>query len=355
MSERQHATLFAHALDGNGPALEEALRQSGFEGARFLEFAGRHAVAAHFHALLEEGGWLGLLPGSLAHGLGAIRERRRRTADRLIDEAGRLRRRLEAFDVDATYLKGPFLSSRFYGDPRRRAYGDLDLLVRGGSDLDVSHRALRAEGYRRLSWRLPELARRFVYHYTYEGERAKVDLHWSLRSHFSYRIDYGRLWATRETERLGGLAFPVLSPEYELLLLSLSIVGDYQKGRVRLKFLTDVYLVLTALGDATDWTAFFERRRDEGVLRPTVAVLDLTLRILDRWNRFPTLAGYCAGLAWRGDCYGLGDASRFLEWSAKLGRRLENHIWTFRLHEGGVARSLAWRALGEPFHRAVFR
>lgn len=356
MSNNRCLEVFLHAVKGDEPALVEALGGSSFDSDHFYSFVRRHAVAAYLYSVLEDMRLLSALPSELERSLAAVSDQQEARTDRLLPEIHRLRDQFASRALDVIFLKGPFLSKRFYGDPERRSYGDIDLLVRDRGDLMRSHALLREAGYTRRS--IPLLghhaAMRFVYHFEYRAERAKIDLHWCLRSHFSYAIDYDRVWATAETERLEG-DFRVLSAEYVILLLALSILGDYQKARVRLKFLLDLYMILGTVGDGADWEAFLDERRREGVSKICATVLDLTLSILDCRQEFPKLA---STLLQRGDLVeraALADPEEFIEWSGKVRDKMRNHIWTFRLHEGGMARSMGWRLLTEPFNQAAFR
>ncbi len=147
----------------------------------------------------------------------------------------------------------------------------------------------------------------------------------------------------------------MLSPEYVIILLALSILGDYQKAIVRLKFLLDLYMILSYVGDDADWEAFFDQRQREEVLRISATVLDLTLSILDCRHEFPKLASSLAHHSDFVQSHPVTEPTGLLEWSGKVQDKFRNHIWTFRLHEGGMMRSVAWRLLTEPFNRAVFR
>jgi len=116
------------------------------------------------------------------------------------------------------------------------------------------------------------------------------------------------------------------------------------------------------MGDDTDWEDFFERRRHEGVLKISATVLDLTLDLLACREDSPQLA---SNFLRYGDSVkgGLMEPIDFLQWSGSNRDKwsgsnrdkLRNHIWTFRLHEGGMARSMGWRLLTERFSRAAFR
>jgi hypothetical protein len=334
-----------------------ARSDSSFDPDEFLSFTKRHNVAGYVYAVLEDAGRLALLPPRLERGLAKAFESQTEKADRLISEIHRLRDRLERVGLDVIFLKGPFLSKRFYGHPRRRYFGDIDLLVRGREDLIRADGVLQEAGYDRLSIPLfgHAAAMRFVYHFGYRSEHAKIDLHWSLRNHFSWDIDYGRLWDTKQSERLGGQEFFVLSPEYVALLLMLSILGDYQKARVRMKFLVDLYKVLWFIGDDSDWAAFLERRRREGVLNINVAMLGLVLDLLDGRGEFPNLTRSLSRHESIGKRHRFAHPLEFLEFSNRIPDKLRNHLWTFRLHEVGMARSIGWRLLVEPFNRAVLR
>ncbi len=346
---------FLHALKGNEQAFERAVSSEPFDPDEFLAFLKRHTVAGYFYMLMMEAGLLEMLPGDLEGRLRDVHERQSAKAARLLPELHRLRQRYARADLDVIFLKGPFLSQRFYGDPRLRWYGDIDLLVRNREGVVRSDAILREAGYERRS--VPLLGHgatmRYAYHFVYRSDRGKIDLHWAFRSHFSYKIDYERVWATSTTERLDGHDFRVVSSEYVLLLLMLSILGDYQKARVRLKFLTDLYKVLQFVGDDIDWEIFFEERKREGVLNISARVLDLTLGVLACRADFPKLAStvsrHCGSPA------GATEPIRLLEWSGRVRDKIRNHMWTFRLHEGGMARCIGWRLMAEPFGRAVFR
>jgi hypothetical protein len=350
-------SVFCPILKEDIEGLRAAISRSTFDPDAFLSFAKAHNVAGYVHAVLAEEGHLALLPSRLQSGLADAGSRQIEKCDRLIGEIQRLKRRLERAGLDVTFLKGPFLSKRFYGNPRHRHYGDIDLLVRGRKDLIATDRVLRTSGYDRLS--IPLLgygaAMRFAYHFSYRSERGKVDLHWALRSHFSWDIDYGRLWSERETERLADREFPVLSPEHDMLLLVVSILGDYQKARLRMKFLVDLYKVLQFMGDDTDWAAFCGRRQREGVLRITGAVLGLALELLDAREEFPNLTRALALTGDRGRPNALGDPLECIEFSDRASDKIRNHLRSYRLHETGLVRAVGWRILAEPFHRTVLR
>lgn len=357
MAHSDCLSAFLRVLKRDFDGLGRAASDGSLDPAEFLSFVRWHKVAGYVYAVIEDAGQLELLPPQLTRGLEQSFETQTKKAERLIPEICRLRDRFARAGLDIVYLKGPFLSKRFYGDPRHRHYGDIDLLVHGREDLSRADRLLRQAGYDRLSIPLfgQAITMRFVYHYSYRSPAAKIDLHWSLRNHFSWNIDYERLWSNRQTERLGDQDFPVLSPEYVLLLLVLSILGDYQKARVRMKFLVDLYKVLRFVGDDADWETFLGQRRREGVLKITVTMLSLVLELLDARKELPRLASSLSVHEGLGREFGLAQPIELLEFSRRIPDKLRNHMRTFRLHEVGMARSIGWRLLVEPFNRAVLR
>ncbi len=357
MSDASCLETFLHAVKDEKPALLEAVGDNSFDLNEFSTFVRKHAVAVYLYSVLKDGHLLSALPTRLRTSLIAASDEQADKAQRLLPEIYRLRELLAGGGLDVIFMKGPFLSNRFYGDPERRSYGDIDLLVQDRAALVRCDAALREADYLRRSIPLfgHRAAMRFVYHYEYRSDRAKIDLHWTLRSHFSYKIDYERVWANSQSEHLHGQDYRVLSPDYVIVLLALSILGDYQKARVRLKFLLDLYMVLRVVGDDTDWDGFFDQRRREDLLTISATVLDLTLSILDCRHEYPRLASALERQAAFAEARPATDPTHLLKWSGKVGDKIRNHVWTFRLHEGGVMRSAAWRLLAEPFNQAVFR
>jgi hypothetical protein len=122
-----------------------------------------------------------------------------------------------------------------------------------------------------------------------------------------------------------------------------------------MKFLVDLYKVLWFIGDDSDWAAFLERRRREGVLNINVAMLGLVLDLLDGRGEFPNLTRSLSRHESIGKRHRFAHPLEFLEFSNRIPDKLRNHLWTFRLHEVGMARSIGWRLLVEPFNRAVLR
>ena len=167
MSNVRCLQVFLHAVKHDEPELARALGSESFDPDEFYAFARRHAVAGYFYALLKDAGLLRLLPGGLDARLREVHEIQAAKADRLLPEIHRLRQRFERAGLDVIFIKGPFLSKRFYGDPGFR--GSVEDLGHG-SGLDTAPSRLPARfpatcfqlaAIRRLGEGRPDGAHRF--------------------------------------------------------------------------------------------------------------------------------------------------------------------------------------------------
>ncbi|HTL70240.1 MAG TPA: nucleotidyltransferase family protein, partial [Candidatus Eisenbacteria bacterium] len=243
------------------------------------------------------------------------------------------------------------LAQRFYGDIGQRRIADLDLLVRP-REVPEAERLLGKAGFRRTSRLLfgGTLASRFTPCLEYKKENLGLDLHWQLRSHPSFRVDYDRLWRTSETAAVGDRAFGVPSAEYELLTQILSIFTDVQLGTILLKSFVDVHKILEAVEESLDWDRFFLDRREEGLLRISVNVLDLALDALDARDRFPRLGSRLAGHA---SCVRWTRREKKMRLLERSKAALRNKSWAFPLYETTPFRTFSWWALSLPFRVAA--
>ena len=154
------------------------------EWARVAEHAAGHRVVDPVHRALAAAG--GAPPAVLAD----LATRRGRTAVAALGMARDLDVALAALagaGVDALVLKGPVLARGWYDPPAPRPYGDLDLLVRP-ADLPVAVAALEAvpgtslasswDGLRRLGAGEVDLLL---------PGGTPLDLHWSLLFHPAWR------------------------------------------------------------------------------------------------------------------------------------------------------------------------
>lgn len=342
----RHVDLLVSLLSDDLAGFAATLRAAPDGGMAFLEYARRNQLAGFVHAVLAGGPEAEALPsGVLAHlaPRQASGARKRALLEAALMEAGQA---LRTAGVPMIVLKGPQLAARFYGDLERRAYWDLDVLVRE-ADLATGRRVLRDLGYaQRASLFFGERISLAVVHaLDYGRGEIGIDLHWKLSSHPSFRIDYARLWARRQPWESSGRRYDVLSPEYVLTLNLLSSLKDIERGALRLRSFVDLWMILQSVDSGLDWDRFFLEREEENVRLPCAAVLHLFLVLFQAANRFSRTADAVshqhgvARLAGR-------DAALRLIAPTFLGPA--RRLWTARQYETAGARHAAWWALSLP-------
>lgn len=201
-------------------------------------------------------------------------------AERWGRELIRLRPFFTGAGLDPTVLKGLGLAILDYGAPDRRAFGDLDLLVRPEAFHDARS-ALEEAGYRAVSMS-PSLRSgtqdRELHHLILERPPFAIDLHHCVRAHPTFRLD-------PEVGRRDRRPFLVRSHEFlapsrgdQLLCIVLGMHIDIGLGRCRWRSLVDC-LRLVAGMDSVEVGAFFREREVDGTLKIAVNVLDLCGRL----------------------------------------------------------------------------
>jgi hypothetical protein len=338
--------------DRNG--VRHALSSGGFQPQCFLAFLERHSLLKFLYRFLEETDLLSGCPPDFVRDLQHHHDIRVKIGEQRIGEMFSLRPRFRRAGIDVIFLKGPFLARRYYGEMHRRWFWDIDLLVRGKNDVIRSETLLREAGYVRRS--ILFLSHGATMHFTHNLEFEKddtvLDLHWSLGSHFSFCLDYGRLWETSESMSMAGEEFRVLSREYVLVLIILAILNDVQRGRLRVKSLVDLYMIFRRAGEMIYWKRFFRRRNREGLLHISLFAMDLALTLLNGWGQFPHLDNTM-------EQYGViprrSRRSLYLRLFEAPGRVVRNKLWAFNLYRGGPIPAFFWWALSLPVKIAVHR
>lgn len=251
-------------------------------GERFLAFATRQRLGWFVVDGPGADALRGLLPREPLDVLAAQVARRRSLRERNVGEIARVIPALAVRGIDATLLKGQHLAARF---PliAPRTFVDSDILV-DGADADAACAALRDLGWTLLSRAIlsSRISRRFAHGFDFARGDLRIDLHWSIASHVSYRIDAAALRRNRGRLDLpGGATVPVLADEDLLFELLLSLFEDVDRGGASLRSCLDIDGVLAELDDRVDWTEFWSRRAADRTLRPTASALALVLALLD--------------------------------------------------------------------------
>lgn len=345
--EPEQLAALSALVKGVPPALAP---QFDFESFKF--FLRYHRLAGQVYALVRQREDLrAALPPRFVQSL--KREYLEVWADneKLARELSRLTAEIRADGVEPLYFKGPLHAVRFVPEPLSRVSADLDILARDWAELEAIGRAAERCGYRRESARLGgSLSSKFTSHYEYRSDRAALDLHWRLKSHYTIRLDYPAIFARAEKVDLRGETFLAISAEDELVAQLFSVFTDCQHGNAALKAALDLFAISRHLEmRGFDWGGFFERKRKEGLYRVALNVLYAALGTLDLVDELPRLSGELSERrADRVERPGSPGAALFrpglLSWPARS--------WALRLYDGSRLGCMGWALISLPFRLA---
>jgi hypothetical protein len=336
----------------DGAAIRVALTDPAADLTAWLRFAHAHQLATFSYSTLKQLGLSSLLAPRLLAGIKAASMLERDTGEKL---QAMLRELADLFDrcgVGVLFIKGPLFAQRFYGSVEPRAVADLDILVRSPRDVEAVEAALLGAGFD-PAFHVPasrRLSRYFAHHFEYRRDSLPLDVHWALQSHFTFAIDYDRIWATSLDVEFAGRTYRSTSDEYELVLQIIGVVTDVEVGKLALRSLVDIVQVLTRLEGRIDWSAFFAQRRRERILRPSIYILRLALDVLDCHGRFPhldrTLKSMHPALPPTSRAFDAVLRSRPMDFRQKL--------LALRIYEAPLLASLAWWLVSLPFRVLAF-
>ena len=362
MAIQNYIRLLSAILASNTTAVEARVRAADFDFNQFRAFTDLHQLSGYLYMQIREGSLEGLFPPDYLERMGERYSLQRQRCDDTLREAAHIYDAFKAARQSLLFLKGPFVSQQFYGDIYQRFYWDVDILV-PRQDLLASDQLLRDMGFSKLSLVLfshramTRVTHTYDYHKRVAGsdqpkhrQYLPLDLHWSLRSHFSFRLDHENVWKQQGQCPLLGRSFPVLSAEYALVMNVLGIFFDVELGTIRLKSFLDLCKMLEMTDADMDWDAFFERRTSENIFGIVLNVIDLVLDILECRSRFPRVASmiernrHFIRLPDPADKYRLLERSR----SALINRR-----WAHGLYQAPVLLSFLWTMTSLPFRIAA--
>jgi hypothetical protein len=353
MSTLLHIELVSAVLKGDTGRVEDLLKAGNLDPEEFYRFLWSSHIAGTMYTVLSSSDMGALFPAWMTERLKSSYLEQWTKNEKLLKETGILFDLFGAGAVDVIFLKGAFLSARYYGDIDRRAISDIDLLIRK-EGLRRSDRILRGSGYVRKSRAFPSesLASVFTHHFEYEKNDMDLDLHWNLSTHFTFKIDYARLWRESRLFTYRGRSYPVLSDEFELLFQILSIFKDIELGTIKLKSFVDAYMVMRAAYDETRWEDFFERRRGEGIFKISLNVLDLLFRLFDLREEFPETAAY---IDQNRNLIEITDPEERAGLITRTGLSVRNKRWALALYSSGSVYSFFWWMTSLPFKLQVYR
>jgi Uncharacterised nucleotidyltransferase len=276
---------------GDAEAVRQSLSDAATDTAGFLRFAHRHQLGTYAYWRLHQLGLTGQLSSSIRAAAKAAALHQRLVNDRLALQLRELSELFERTGVNVLFLKGPLFAQRFYGTVDGRGMADIDILIRT-PDVDRVETLLLANGFE-SALRAPvgrRLSRYFAHHFEYRRNDLPLDVHWALQRHFSFAIDYPRIWQTAARVGFDGRTYLATSDEYELVLQILGVLTDLQVGKLTLRSLVDIYQILRKVGATLEWREFFSWRARERILRPSLFVLAVALDVLECRDEFASLA-----------------------------------------------------------------
>jgi putative nucleotidyltransferase-like protein len=203
-----------------------------------LELAEKHSVLGLAASRLREGAE-GAVPPEI---LRELKERYRAQALftlRLTAEMFRLFERFAASGVEALVIKGPVLSTRCYGDPALRQYGDLDLIVRD-KDILRSTELMITLGYEPTVPLKAIHAKKIPGEYVFRQSSTKLLVEFHTEGTFRYHpqpLPVEKLFERQARVRIDAHDVPALSPEDELILICIHGAKHFWE---QLSYLADV-------------------------------------------------------------------------------------------------------------------
>jgi Uncharacterised nucleotidyltransferase len=240
-----------------------------------LERARAHKVAALLATRIVEQRWAVSLPEGIRNALDEIRSQAQRRAVRARRTLQQVAGALTARAIPFVVLKGSVLAEQVYGDPARRPFYDVDVLV-PIDRLDDAETALIALGYR---FGLPAISalafvpanvrpagppdaqvsepvaralyRTYHHHFTYVpptgDERLTVELHWHVAAPRSFPAGPSVLWAHATPTVVAETSVQTLGLEATLVYVAFHAMNDGAAG-FRLLHLCDVAWLLARFG-----------------------------------------------------------------------------------------------------------
>jgi hypothetical protein len=352
MSFQQNLALLSLLLRGNHDAAADFLRDGGVRPDDFIRFVEQHWLQLVVCSLLNGSPARKWLPPKWLAELKTHSLQQWVTQEALVRELFRLSTLLKAAGHEFILLKGPYLAERFFGGIDRRAFSDLDILIRR-ENLPAVERLLCASGFVANSSTL--LSRRLTTFFTYSFDFVKpnvtVDLHWRFSAQLTHRLDYQAIWQQKQVFTLRGHHFLVLPDEYELVFNLISIFKDLEMGIARVRSFVDLHFILSRVSDQLDWEAFLEHRKREKVLRISVSILDLFFELFDCRDAFPEVATMVAREQRRIKVVPVKHHRALMEAVPGAAR---NKVWASDLYECSQFTLFLWWVVGLPFRIAVY-
>lgn len=281
MLEHANSSEWRALLECASPRVDSGLlRQAllpSLDWGRWLALADEHGVLALAARRARECDDLAIPPDVLRN----LTERYRAQAFFTLGmtaELFRLLNHLASRAIGALVIKGPVLSMRCYGDPGLRPYGDLDLIVRE-RDVRLVTELMIGLGYQP---RIPLAAidaGRAPGEYVFRHAQSGILVEFHTESTFRYHprpVSVEKLFARRASVRFDGHEAAALSPEDELVLISIHAAKHCW---TRLLWIADVAAFASHV-ENLDWKRAFSIACEVGAERMLRVGLHLAAALL---------------------------------------------------------------------------
>ena len=204
--------------------LEQARRllQSSLTFPAILDFASEHYLGPQLLAALSDLDWQGVPAESKAK-LEDFRRRHVLRTLHLTEELCRIAALFSSRGITFAAFKGAALAVDLYGDPARRVYSDIDIIVPAGQ-VPAAETALESFGYHNdqgdRAFRRMFCAYQGQYSFVHAERGAAVDLHWAFTAAaLPFPLQVDELWSRLRSVTIGTCTIPTFSdPDVALLL-----------------------------------------------------------------------------------------------------------------------------------------
>ena len=353
MEQIQYLQLLRFVIRADRERAKKLIQDKSINLNAFKQFAAENLLSGYMYPILIESGSKDLFPEDI---MGAFRDgylTQWEKNEKLMKEIERLEQYFKSNKKEVIFLKGPFFAQRFYGNIDKRFINDIDILVKEEDIGDIIEE-IEKDGFRRVSGSLPnqKLNTYYVHHLEYRKENFKLELHWALAVHGSFRIDYRKIWKEKKKYTFKEKSFWVLPDEYILVLQILSIFRDIELGTVTIRAFFDIYYALKLLAKNIDWKQFFENRKKEGLFLVSLNVMDLVCDVMDCHEEFNALTQY---IEENNIHVRYKDFDRKWKLLSRSKTAIRNKMWTFMMYDTSVVKVICWWAISLPVRLFVHR
>lgn len=256
---------FFCAIAGPRRDLERARRllRDSLDFSAILDFASEHYLGPQLLAALSDLDWQGVPVESKAKLEDFRRQHVLRTLH-LVEELCRIAALFSSRGITFAAFKGAALAVDLYGDPARRIYSDIDVIVPTGQ-VPAAEIALESLGYRNdqgdRAFRRMFCAYQGQYSFVHTERGAAVDLHWVFTAAaLPFPLQVDELWSGLRSVTVGTCAVPTFSdPDVALLLAG----HGTKEGWRSLGWICD-FATFVHERPALDWPSLHQRACRQG-------------------------------------------------------------------------------------------